>query len=115
NRLPEEEVPNPDPAKIEAQRKFIRERICNKTNAEIANDPEAIALMADLGGDSMINAFACNFRINGKVNEDIVEANYLNTRIFNRLSITKMEDDVQSRPLILTSTSFSQKAYGGCL
>ncbi|QRW18661.1 pyridoxal-dependent decarboxylase domain protein [Rhizoctonia solani] len=37
-----------------------------------------------------INAFACNFRLpNGEVNSDVVEANYLNTRIYERLSVTK--------------------------
>lgn len=72
NRLPTEEVENPDPKAVEAQKKFIRERICNKNNHEIAQDKEAYELMAELGGDSMINAFACNFRINGKVNEDVV-------------------------------------------
>lgn len=25
-----------------------------------------------LGGDLMINAFACNFKVNGKINADVV-------------------------------------------
>jgi hypothetical protein len=45
------------------------------------------------------------------------EANYLNQRIFKRLSYT-IEDDatpISDRPLFLTSSSFSEKAYGKCL
>ncbi|KNB16110.1 hypothetical protein FOXG_14576 [Fusarium oxysporum f. sp. lycopersici 4287] len=43
--------------------------------------------------------------------------NYLNQRIFKRLSYT-IEDDatpISDRPLFLTSSSFSEKAYGKCL
>ncbi|KAJ9415095.1 pyridoxal phosphate-dependent transferase [Fusarium oxysporum] len=45
------------------------------------------------------------------------QANYLNQRIFKRLSYT-IEDDatpISDRPLFLTSSSFSEKAYGKCL
>lgn len=49
-----------------------------------------------------------------------VEANYLNERIFKRLSITSVKDDVEDDindrpPLILTESSFSEKDYGSCL
>jgi hypothetical protein len=45
------------------------------------------------------------------------EANYLNQRIFQRLSYTKEDDEtpISDRPLFLTSSSFSEKAYGKCL
>lgn len=30
-----------------------------------------------LGGDLMINAFACNFKVNGKINNDVVSKLFL--------------------------------------
>jgi len=62
-----------------------------------------------------INAFACNFRYaDGTVNKDISEANYLNRRIFERLSVTSAGEDPGSVPFYLTSTIFAQKDYGEC-
>ena len=72
NMLPAEKEPNPDPESIEKQKEFIRERIIDKSNEELVGDPEAMELMGLLGSDLMINAFACNFRVNGKLNEDVV-------------------------------------------
>jgi hypothetical protein len=72
-------------------------------------------LLHDLGSDYAINAFAVNFRINGKVNEDVLEANDLNKRIFERLSVSDTEKDVNTVPLYLTSTQLGQKPYGNCL
>lgn len=65
-----------------------------------------------LGSDLNINAFACNFRINGKTNEDVEEANYLNNRIFKRLSMTKVKTLPKDVPLFLSSTVFAYKDYG---
>lgn len=44
-----------------------------------------------------------------------VEANYLNERIFKRLSVTSMADGIKDRPLFLTQSSFGEKDYGSCL
>lgn len=44
-----------------------------------------------------------------------VEANYLNERIFKRLSVTSMDDDVTEKPLFLTQSRFGEKEYGSCL
>ena len=67
------------------------------------------------GSDLMIKAFACNFYIDGKPNADVVEADYLNGRLYARLSIRKLEDNIHARPLILYSTRFQQKSYGPSL
>ena len=138
NMLPTEQGPDPDPKKIREQKEWILKRITNRPNSELVDDPEAMELMQDLGSDLMINAFACNFRINGKINKDVVsyhrlirrisrsvitltvvvqqgEANYLNQRIFQRTSISKVQDKIDDKPIILTSTSLSQKDYKGCL
>lgn len=64
---------------------------------------------------SVINAFACNFRIDGKTNEDVEEANYLNNRIFERLSLTTVKELPVDTPLFLSSTVFAYKDYGQCV
>ena len=100
---------------VEAQKDFIRKRIVNVPNDELVQDKEAMDLVKEMGSDLSINAFAVNFRVNGKINEDVVEANDLNTRIFQRLSITSMDDDINTRPLIITSTQLQQLTYTTCL
>ena len=57
---------------VEEQKEFIRERILNRDNYSLMQDKDAVDLLQQLGGDLMINAFACNFEIGGKVNEDVV-------------------------------------------
>ncbi|KAJ0143070.1 Uncharacterized protein HZ326_14117 [Fusarium oxysporum f. sp. albedinis] len=102
---------------VAKEKERIRTKILGVSNEDLFKDEETWELLETLGGDLMINAFACNFRINGKPNIDIGEANYLNQRIFKRLSYT-IEDDatpISDRPLFLTSSSFSEKAYGKCL
>lgn len=100
---------------VEAQKQFIRKRILNVPNRELVKDKEAMELVKKMGSDLSINTFAVNFRVNGQVNQDIVEANNLNTRIFNRLSITNLRQDMNKIPLVITSTQFSEKEYGKCL
>lgn len=39
----------------------------------------------------------------------------MNSRIFQRLSLGSKDDKAQERPLLLTSTSLAQQAYGECL
>ncbi|KAG4273405.1 hypothetical protein FPRO04_09769 [Fusarium proliferatum] len=102
---------------VAKEKERIREKILGVSNEDLFKDEETWELLETLGGDLMINAFACNFRINGKANTDIGEANYLNQRIFQRLSYT-IEDDktpISDRPLFLTSSSFGEKPYGKCL
>ncbi|KIM24449.1 hypothetical protein M408DRAFT_75992 [Serendipita vermifera MAFF 305830] len=72
-------------------------------------------LVTMMGSDLAINTFAVNFRVNGELNRDIIEANDLNTRIFDRCSIVDRHTDINTRPVILTSTSLSQKSYQKCL
>lgn len=72
-------------------------------------------LVMMMGSDLSINTFAVNFRVNGETNTDVIEANELNTRIFNRCAIADMKTDINTRPVILTSTVLSQKSYQKCL
>ncbi|KAF8761186.1 Pyridoxal-dependent decarboxylase conserved domain [Rhizoctonia solani] len=75
------------PEEIQKQREYIRDNIVNRPNLELVRDDKAMALVREMGSDLSINAFACNFRLaNGEINKDVVESNYLNTRIYERLS-----------------------------
>ncbi|KAJ1311931.1 hypothetical protein OPQ81_010391 [Rhizoctonia solani] len=100
---------------IRKQREYIRDKIVNRPNDELMNDAEAMELLHQMVSDLSINAFACNFRLpNGEANQDVVEANYLNTRIYERLSVTKVEDNIYDKPLFIQSSQMNQKVYGVC-
>ncbi|KAI0323562.1 PLP-dependent transferase [Cubamyces sp. BRFM 1775] len=99
----------------ESDVKTIRERILGKSNEEVVADQEVLKVLCKLGSDLNINAFACNFRINGRVNDDVEEANYLNNRIYSRFSPPPPGTDIKSVPLFLSSTVFGQGDYGDCV
>jgi hypothetical protein len=63
----------------------------------------------------VVNMFACNFRVDGAVNEDISEANYLNARIYDRLSLKSLSEKLENTKVIIMSSVLSQKEYGACL
>ncbi|CAE6344214.1 unnamed protein product [Rhizoctonia solani] len=103
------------PEEIQKQREYIRDNIVNRPNLELVRDDKAMALVREMGSDLSINAFACNFRLaNGEINKDVVESNYLNTRIYERLSVTKIEDNIFDKPLFIMSTFMEDKVYGEC-
>jgi len=68
-----------------------------------------------MGSDLVVNSFACNFRVDGVVNQDISEANALNSRIYDRLSLKKMSEKLESKKAIVMASKLSQKGYGACL
>ncbi|KAL8650132.1 MAG: hypothetical protein Q9226_005273 [Calogaya cf. arnoldii] len=104
------------------EKQKIRERILNKSNLEIidedaerATEDKAMVLSRALGSDLNINAFALNFRYSdGTLNDDVEEANYLNRRVVETLSVDSSEDDPTKIPFFLTSTEFEHKLYGDC-
>lgn len=104
-----------NPVQQESDKDIIRQRILGKTNEEIVDDTDAFNVLCTLGSDLNINAFACNFRINGQVNDDVEEANYLNNRVFSRFSVTQPSIDPKTVPLFLSSTVFAQADYGDCV
>ncbi|THH04078.1 hypothetical protein EW146_g10270, partial [Bondarzewia mesenterica] len=76
-----------------------------------------LVTMNRLASDRKVNAFACNFydpngRLDTEVNED--EANYLNRRIFERLSFTSRDRDPRKINFYITSTAFAQSDYKDC-
>ncbi|KAI0308818.1 pyridoxal phosphate-dependent transferase [Amylostereum chailletii] len=100
---------------IDAERRIVRDLVITRTSKELSKDPRARMLVQALGPDLAVNAFACNFRIDGKINQDISEANLLNERIYDRLSFSKLTDDLNNCKLILMSSVFVQTEYRDCL
>lgn len=63
----------------------------------------------------MINAFACNFIVDDVVNTDVVQASFLNSRIYERLSVKALTDELNDKPIIILRTEFEQAVYGRAL
>ena len=122
NELPSELAKDSTPEKVEAEKQKIRDRILLKSNEEIVNEDEsrpkddkALALLRALGSDLNINAFSTNWRYpDGRVNDEVEEANYLNQRIMQRFSVDTPEDDPTKIPLYLSSTTLAVEDYGEC-
>lgn len=102
---------------VEAQRAFIKRNIADRPNHELVQDPEAMHLVRMMGSDLSINAFACNFRLSrgGPLNQDVAEASYLNKRIIERLSVTRVDDEARKKPVLLMGSELDQERYGPCL
>ena len=107
---------------VEDEKQKIREQILSKSNQEIINEDanrepqdRAMVLLRALGSDLNINAFTLNFRrSDGTLNDDVEEANYLNRRVVEALSVDSPEDDATKIPFYLTSTEFDHELYGHC-
>jgi hypothetical protein len=113
--LPSEMDPGVSAKKVDEERRFIRDTLLKHTREVLAKDPKARALMRQMGSDLAVNSFACNFRVDGVLNQDVSEANTLNSRIYDRLSLKKMTEKLESRKAIIMSSELSQKGYGACL
>lgn len=86
--LPSERGENPLPADIMTQKQEIVDLIVSKTNLEVSSNSIAWSLFRELGGDVMINAFACNFMVDGKPNKDVLcpyACHFIESQDFNRL------------------------------
>jgi hypothetical protein len=113
--LPSEMDPETSAKKVDEERRFIRDVILEHPREVLAKDSQASALMRQMGSDLVVNPFACNFRVDGVINQDVSEANALNSRIYDRLSLKKMTEKLESRKVIIMSSVLSQKKYGACL
>jgi hypothetical protein len=120
------------PEEIKKEQEEIRSKIVRRRNDELERDEAAMALVGfiinlrvtflirahqvrNLGSDTMVNAFACNFKVGDAVNKDVIEANFLNTRIYQRLSVQTVKDDLKDRPIIILRTELKQADYLGAL
>lgn len=122
NMLPSELKEGSSPDDVEKEKQKIRDRILSKSNVEIvdadaerADDDKTMALLQALGSDLNINAFSINWRYaDGKLNQEVEEANYFVQRCIERMSVDSPEDDPTAIPFFLTSTTFLQGQYGEC-
>lgn len=118
NRLPKEKDGYAfDSTEVERNRDDIRKLILGQDNEKLMKDPNAMALLRQLGSDTNINGFALNFYLdeaNTKLNTEIEEANYLMKRVVDKLSIVTADTDPSEIPVFLTSTKFEPKLYGNC-
>ncbi|THH28150.1 hypothetical protein EUX98_g6038 [Antrodiella citrinella] len=115
NMLPSETKPGATEVHVQAEKQFIRERILKPANHELLADSEAMRLLSQLGGDLMINVFACNFRINGELNSNITEANNLNAKIYERVAVLHARDKAVERDVWVMSTVLKQSYLGDAL
>lgn len=101
-----------DGSDIEQQTEFIRNRIVGKTNQEVVNDREAMKLLAEIGPDENILAYAFNFKAaSGTLNTDLDQTNRLNKALYNKLSIDP-GDDIYGYKLIVSTTDLNAAQYG---
>ena len=115
-RLPSERN-NEGPGSIEAERAYIRENFVGKTNAQLRRllreDPEAKKRFSELGSDLVILAYSFNYvDQTGEFNRDPKKLAMLNTEIFNICSTMIPDPNLNSKPLIVTRSSFSVAGYG---
>ena len=97
---------------VEAEVQFIRERINRRSVDELLSDPEAMALLPELGPDQNILTYAVNFKHpDGSINTDLEKTNRLNKAIYDLLSIDPGED-IYGYGMIVSTTDFSQEHYG---
>jgi hypothetical protein len=113
--LPSEAEPDTSATRVDEERHYIRDILLTRTREELANDLKACGLMRQMGSDLVVNAFACNFRVDVVINQDVSEANHLNARIYDRLSFKSMTEKLEDRKVIIMSSVLSQREYGACL
>lgn len=97
---------------VELEHRFIRDRIARRSLDELLSDPEAMALLPELGPDQNILTYAVNFRHpDGTMNTSLEQANRLNRAVYDLLSI-KSGDDIYSYRMIVSTTDFDEAQYG---
>lgn len=107
-RLPAERTGR-DP---EPELALLRARIDRASTAEIVGDPEAMALLQEIGPDQNILAYAFNARgPDGTLNGALELANRLNQALYRRLSIDPGED-IFGYGLIVSTTDLDAGTYG---
>ncbi|KAH7924193.1 PLP-dependent transferase [Leucogyrophana mollusca] len=101
---------------IAAETQAIFDAIVGRSDDEILSNPEARDLIQKIGPELVVQSFAVNFRrADGTLNEDIVEANALNTRIHGKFSLQRPEDCIHDLDLFVGSSLLVPEKYGASL
>jgi vitellogenic carboxypeptidase-like protein len=92
--------------------KFIRTFIKNKPNSEIAENPDAIAFLRQIGSDVLINSFIVNFSVNGTWNTSLDRLNKFNNLLFTKFSVTTPDEAEKNEvDFIITSSVLDKDNY----
>ena len=97
-----------------AIKEFIRKHILGKPNEKIAEDPDAMAVLSQLGSDVLTNSFVVNFRgLDGSWNVDLEKCKELNSKLFHMFSIVDdtSEEDRKRVEFVLTYSEIDSKHY----
>ena len=100
------------------ERDYIARHFIDCTNEELLlllkSNAYARDLFAEMGSDQVILAYSVNFQESGSTtwNQDVGKINELIDTIFGICSITDPSTEVNSKDLIVTSSSFDVESYG---
>lgn len=103
------------PEEIRRQMEFIKTRIVPRQNNELIQDPEAMALLKELGSDQIIITYGLNFKKQGVLNPRADQANAFMHDVFQKLSVHPSESDpakMEIPDLVITTSQFDPKEYG---
>ena len=96
----------------ESLKQKIKEKIVDADNQTIGSDPEAMQLLAEIGPDLNILAYAFNIRTpSGEVNTDLELTNRFNGTIYDRIRIHPGEK-TRHYNLIVSQTELRTATYG---
>ncbi len=117
--VPVQQVPaereGKSPEEIRRQMEFIKTRIVPVQNNELIRDPEAMALLQELGSDQIIITYGLNFKKQGVLNTRADLANAFMHDVFQRLSVHPSETDPTRMiipDLVVTTSQFDPHEYG---
>ncbi|MEV7124030.1 pyridoxal phosphate-dependent decarboxylase family protein [Kitasatospora griseola] len=118
-RLPVERERPGDERALREQLQFILTRIVWRSNDEIMADPEARKLLAELGSDQVVIAYAFNAVREGRPNPDLAKANLINRLVAEKLGIAPKAPSARNTPgpprrpdLIVSGSALDPGLYG---
>ena len=92
---------------------YIKENIIGKSNREIADNPDSMYLLSEIGPDILINAFVFNFKKDvDTLNEDIAKINEFTEKLLARFSMTEQPDTIKDVDILVMGNEYSSKTYG---
>lgn len=100
---------------IRRQMEFIKTQIVPVQNNELIQNPEAMALLRELGSDQIIITYGLNFKKQGVLNSRADLANKFMHDVFQQLSVHPSEsapEKMEIPNLIVTTSEFDPEEYG---
>ena len=93
---------------------LLRQKLTGKGHQDILNDPsgEALDYLRETGADLNILTYACNYKVNGALNQNLEQVNEFNKLIYDRVSIKADGRDIYNYQIIESTTDFQKDSYG---